>query len=164
MKIYGGHRSEKYLIHRSKIENDKIARWRIKSLQFKYIIKYQPVADTFSRVAAVNHSFFTLRELHENLCHPGKTHLAYIVRTQDLPFSNEQVKVVTVSCGSCQYLKPKFIKGEPGKLMQAILPFQKLNVDFKGPLLISANGNQYLLTIIYKISLCSPRYDYKDSK
>ena len=34
--------------------------------------------------------------------------------------------------------------------MQTILPFQRLNVNFKNPLLISANGNRHLLTIIDK--------------
>ena len=136
-----------------KLKNDKIARWPIKLLQLIFNMKYRPgkensVADTFSRIAAVNNPLSTFRELHENPCHSRMTRLAHFVRTRNLPFSHEQVKVVTDSRGSCQYFKPKFIKGEPGKLVQAILPFQKLNVDFKGPLPIYANGNSYLLTII----------------
>ena len=139
---------------RPKMKNDKIAQWWIELSQFKCNIKYRPgkkknsVADTFSRIAAINHPLSTLRELHKNLCHPGMTHLAHFGRTWNLPFCHEQVKVITDSCGSCQYIKPKFIKGKPGKLMQAILPFPRLSVDFKGPLPISANGNRYLLTII----------------
>ena len=139
--------------HRSKIKNDKIARWRIELSQFKYDIKYRPgkensVADTFSWIAEINRSLSTLRELHENPCHPEMTRLAHFVRTRNLPFSHEQVKVVTGSCDSCQNIKPKFIKGEPRKIVQAVLPFQRLNVDFKSPLPISPNDNRYLLTII----------------
>ena len=33
-----------------------------------------------------------------------------------------------------------------------MLPFQKLNIDFKGPLLMSVYGNKYLLTIIDEFS------------
>ena len=106
--MYGKHR-------KSKIKNDKISRWRIELSQFKYEIKYRPgnenhAADTFSRIAAVNHPLSELRELHENLCHPGMPRLAHFVRTRNLPFSHEHIKTITDSCNSCQYLKPKFIQ------------------------------------------------------
>ena len=144
--IYDKHR-------KSKIKNDKISTWGIELSQFKYEIKYRlrnenHAADTFSRIADANHQLSELRELHENLCHPGMTRLAHFVRTCNLPFSHEHIKTVTDSCKSCQYLKPKFIRKEQGKLVQAILPFQRLNVDFKGPLPVSRNGNRYLLTMI----------------
>ena len=65
---------------RSKIKNDKIGRWRVELSEFKYDIAYRPgkenvAADTFSRIASVGHPLGELREIHEQLCHPGITRL-----------------------------------------------------------------------------------------
>lgn len=138
---------------KSKIKNDKICRWRIELSQFKFSITYRPgtentAADTFSRISALTHTLQDLRDLHATLCHPGVTRLSHFIRTRNLPFSLEQIKNITDSCPSCQYLKPKFASCNKGTLIQAILPFQRLNIDFKGPLPTSVRGNKYLLTII----------------
>ena len=42
---------------------------------------------------------------------------------------------------------PQFLRTQ-STLIQAMLPFQRINIDLKGPLPKSANGNQYLLTVI----------------
>ena len=59
------------------------------------------------------------------------------------------------------YLKPKFPKSQ-GTLIKAISPFQCFNVDFKGPLPTSRNGNSYLLTIIDEYSCFPFAYPCKD--
>ena len=152
---------------RSKIKNDKIGRWRVELSQFKFTTKYRPgkenvVADTFSRIAAISHPLQELRDIHESLCHPGITRLSHFVRAKNLPFSQEDVKKVTSTCDSCLFLKPKFLHSQ-GTLIRAIAPFQRLNIDFKGPLPVSKSGNQYLLTIIDEYSRFPFAYACKDT-
>ena len=130
------------------------------------IISYRPggenvVADTFSRVAAVGHPLQDLHELHEQLCHPGVTRLSHFVRARNLPYTQEDVRFVTSSCKSCSYLKPRFIRSQ-GTLINATAPFQRLSIDFKGPLPPSKNGNQYLLTMIDEYSRFPFAYPCRD--
>ena len=151
---------------KSKIKNDKISRWRIELSQFKFDIIYRPgnqnvVADTFSRINAISPSMQELHQIHQKLCHPGITRLTHFVRTKNLPYSLDQVKQITESCKSCMYLKPKFPNLQ-GTLIKAIVPFQRLNMDFKGPLPTSTTGNKYLLTIIDEFSRFPFAYPCKD--
>ena len=83
---------------------------------------------------------------------PWGTRLSHFVRAKNLPFTMEDVKTATSSCSSCAYLKPKFHQGSKGTLIRALAPFQRLAIDFKGPLPVSKCGNQYLLTIIDEYS------------
>ena len=141
---------------RSKIKNDKIGRWRVELSEFKYDIIYRPgkdnvAADTFSRIAAVGHPLGELRDMHESLCHPGVTRFSHFTRMKNLPYTLEDVKTVTNTCSSCAFLKPRFMKNK-GTLITALAPFQRLSIDFKGPLPVSRNGNQYLFTIIDEYS------------
>ena len=124
--------------------------------QYNFNIRYRPgcensVADTFTRIAVLTNPLCEIRGIHEQLCHPGITRLTHFIRSKNLPFSIEQVKQVTNCCKSCLHLKPKFLQNK-GKLIRAIYPFQRLNIDFKGPLPKSTNGNSYLLTIIDEYS------------
>ena len=144
---------------KSKIKNVKIARWRVELSQFKFEITYRPgkeniAADTFSRIASIGHPMQELHALHEQLCHPGISRLSHFVRSKNLPFTLDQVKTVNNSCKSCAYLKPRFLRSE-GTLIKATAPFQRLSLDFKGPLPPSNKGNRYLLTIIDEYS-CFP--------
>ena len=150
---------------RTKIKIDKIGRWRVDLSQYKYNIKYRPgkdnVADTFSRIAAVKHPLQALQKLHEKLCHT--TRLSHYVRVKNLPFSQEDVKKVTSTCKSCCFLKPKFLQSQGSSLIKAIAPFQRLNIDFKGPLPVSSSGNRYLLTIIDEYSRFPFAYACRDT-
>ena len=114
---------------KSKIKNDKIARWRVELSQYKFEICYRPgpenvVADTFSRVASVGHPLQDLHELHEQLCHPGVSRLSHFIRSRNLPYTQENVRLVTSNCKSCSYLKPRFIRSQ-GTLISGTAPFQK---------------------------------------
>ena len=142
---------------KSKIKN-KICRWRVGLSQFKFSIVYRPgtenaAADTFYRISALTHTLEDLCNLHAQLCHPGITRLYHFTKARNLPFSLEQIKSVTESCTACQYLKPKFINSNQRTLVKAMLPFQWLNIDFKGPFPTSVYGNKYLLTIIDEFSV-----------
>ena len=141
---------------KSKIKNVKIARWRIELSQYKFDIKYRPgvensAADTFSRIAVIGHPRQELHDLHEQLCHPGISRFYHFIRSRNLPFTQDQVKAVTHSCQSCLYLKPQFLRTQ-SSLIKATAPFQRLSIDFKGPLPASKKGNRYLLTLIDEYS------------
>ena len=145
---------------RTKIKNDKIARWRVDLSCYRYDVVYRPGkenvgADALSRVkhcsVISNHSLSYLKELHEALCHPGITRTNHFVKTRNLAFSINDIKKVTETCPTCLKIKPQFIKSS-GNLIKATQPFQQLNIDFKGPLPVSENKNRYLLTVIDEYS------------
>jgi transposase InsO family protein len=141
--------------HSSKIKNEKIIRWRLELACFKFDIIYRPgsenvSADALSRISAAVTSGTDLGALHVALCHPGITRLSHWVRVKNLPFSIEDVKKVTNSCQTCAELKPRFHRVE-GNLIKATSPFERLNLDFKGPL-PTKTRNQYLLIIVDEFS------------
>ena len=152
--------------HASKIKNEKISRWRLELSCFHYDIVYRPgaqsaAADALSRVCGAMSEVDGLRKLHDDLCHPGITRMTrvirvsppseHFVRSRNLPYSVEDVKKMTASCSTCAELKPRFHKPEPSHLIKATQPFERLCLDFKGPL-PSSTKNTYLLTIVDEFS------------
>ena len=141
----------------NKIKNDKILRWRLELACYSCDIKYRPgiensSADLFSRAycSAVSSSS-DLLQLHNSLCHPGITRMIHFVRSRNLPFSVEDVKRVISSCPVCLECKPRFNQVQLSKLIKATHPFERLNMDFKGPL-PSSSRNRYMLTIVDEFS------------
>ena len=92
-----------------------------------------------------------LAELHQALCHPGVTRMFHFVKSRNLPYSTEDVKRMIRSCHICAECKPRFHKPDPAHLIKATQPFERLNVNFKGPL-ASNNNNRYFLTVIDEYS------------
>ena len=87
-----------------------------------------------------------LVDLHSSLCHPGVTRLLHFVRSRNLPYSVDDVRRVTQACKVCSEVKPRFHRSvEEHTLIKATAPWERLNVDFKGPL-PSSTRNKYLLT------------------
>ncbi len=84
----------------------------------------------------------------------------HFVKTRNLPYSLSDVKNVSDSCPTCLELKPRFHKSS-GTLIKATLPFQQLNIDFKGPLPTSSQ-NKYLLTIVDEFSRFPFAFPCKD--
>ncbi|XP_045766956.1 uncharacterized protein LOC123868459 [Maniola jurtina] len=150
--------------HNSKIKNEKIQRWRLELSCFKYDIVYRPgtenaAADALSRVCAYM-NINKLKELHNALCHPGVTRMYHWVRSKNLPYSANDVKEMTASCPTCAEIKPRFFKVK-GQLIKATSPFERINIDFKGPL-PSETANKYILTIIDEYSRFPFAYACKD--
>ena len=142
--------------HRGKVKNDKILRWRIELSCFTYDVVYRPgkdnqAADALSRSYCASFTSADLKQLHEALCHPGITRMLHFVRAKNLPFSTEDIKAVIARCPICAELKPKFYTPPRVHLVKATQPFERLSVDFKGPL-PSATQNKYLLTVIDEFS------------
>ena len=68
-----------------------------------------------------------------------------------MPYSVENVRVVVRSCQVCSEMKPRFIRRAPQTLIKASQPFERLSIDFKGPL-PSSSHKRYLLTVVDEYS------------
>jgi len=142
--------------HRNKIKNDKILRWRVELSPYSYDLIYRPgrlnqAADAFSRVCASSSSIKDLFSLHKNLCHPGVARLFHYVKSKNLPFSLSDVKNICSDCATCKSLKPSFYKPPAAELVKALKPFDRISLDFKGPL-PSRTLNRYLLVVVDEYS------------
>ena len=141
-----------------KVKNEKISRWRIELSCFAFDILYRrgaenKGADLLSRSfnCAVPGDQCKLTKLHSDLCHPGIARLNHFVRSRNLPYSVEEIKRVVGSCPVCAKLKPTFFKPESPPLIKATQPFERLSMDFKGPV-PSSTKHRYLLTIVDEYS------------
>lgn len=142
--------------NKSKIKNDKIQRWKVELSSYQFDVVYRPgkdnaAADALSRAhCGAIHDRADLAKLHASLCHPGIVRMAHFVRTKNLPYSTEEIKSVTAQCKTCAQWKPRFYKPPPGRLIKATQPFERLSIDFKGPL--PSSSNQYMLTVVDEFS------------
>ena len=142
--------------NKGKIKNDKIYRWRMELSCFSFDIVYRPgkhniPADTFARTYRSLISTSSLYELHKSLFHPGISRMTAFVRNRNLPFSVEDIRKITSSCSICNECKSRFHKPEPAHIIKATQPFERLHINFKGPL-PSATNNEYMLTVIDEFS------------
>ena len=138
-----------------KIKNNKILRWRTELACYNFDIIYRRgelnvPADTLTR------SFFSaittdLVKLHNALCHPGITRFNHFTHTKNIPASLEEIKTVVKDCKTCAKGKPRFYRPPTSHLIKATQPFERLNIDFKGPL-PSTTRNIYILTVIDEYS------------
>lgn len=141
---------------KSKIKNEKITRWKLELACFSYDIAYRPgkqnaAADALSRICSSTISADKLHTLHNDLCHPGVTRMLHFVRSKNMPYSVEDVRAVVRACQICSEMKPRFIRKAPQTLIKASQPFERLSVDFKGPL-PSNSRNRFLLTVVDEYS------------
>ncbi|XP_068086156.1 uncharacterized protein [Anabrus simplex] len=135
----------------------EIMRWRLELSPYSYDIVYRPgnhnqAADALSRVGSINHNtdYEKLLSLHQSLCHPGITRMGHWIRIKNLPFSIEDIRRVTSACRTCAEVKPQFFRHQ-GSLIKATAPFERLNLDFKGPL-PTKTRNRYIFTVIDEFS------------
>ena len=125
-------------------------------LAIAFDISYRPgkenlPADAFSRAYCASVTTSSLVELHNSLCHPGVTRMVHFVRSKNLPFSVDDVKRVTSACSVCAKCKPRFHRPPQAQLVKAVQPFDRISIDFKGPL-PSSTRNRYLLTVVDEFS------------
>ncbi|XP_062909829.1 LOW QUALITY PROTEIN: uncharacterized protein LOC134349429 [Mobula hypostoma] len=137
---------------RSKIKNDNILRWRIELSTYNYDIMYRPgklnePSDALSRGTCASAQIDRLYTLHVDLCHPGVTRLFHFVKARNLPYSLEEIRMMTRDCQVCAECKPHFYRLEKAPVIKATRPFERLSVDFKGPL-PSTDRNVYFLNVI----------------
>jgi len=139
-----------------KAKNDKIMRWRIKLAQYSYDIVYRQgklnvAPDALSRAYCASTRENTLYAIHADLCHPGITRMYHFIRGKNLPYSWNEVKVMTENCRICCEIKPRFFKPPQAQLVKSTQPFERISIDFKGPL-PSTSQNHYFLTIVDEYS------------
>jgi len=123
--------------NRGKIKNAKIISWRLELSQLHYDIRHKPCVynvapDALSRSCALA-ACMPLRQLHESLGHPGNARLYHCVRQRNLPYSSKETKTVCRSCRACAEIKPRFSKPPVQSLIKALRPWDRLSLDFKGP-------------------------------
>ena len=142
--------------HQGKIKNDKIMRWRLELSCYSFDIVYRPgkenvAPDTFSRATCASSANDSLYKLHDSLCHPGITRFWHFIRAKNLPYSLEDAKRTVNTCPICHECKPAFHHTESARLIKATQPFERINIDFKGPLPTN-NKNKYFLNVVDEYS------------
>ena len=75
----------------------------------------------------------------------------HYVKTRNLPFSLEEIKTVISNCRTCAECKPRLYRPTESNLIKATQPFERISIDFKGPL-PSSSRNNYFLTVIDEYS------------
>ena len=145
---------------KSRIKNEKLARWRLELSELSYDIVYKPgvdniPADSLTRTsAATQPKVPKLTDLHDALAHPGITRLWEYIQRHNLPYTLEEVREMTSSCKTCLECKPKFFSPpDKAHLIKATRPYERLNIDIVGPKTpAKGSGRRYLLVIIDEYS------------
>ena len=117
--------------------------------------------DAFSCSTCATSQTDSLYQLHQSLSHPSITKMFHFVRTQNLPFSVEHIKRMTNSCQICCVCKPRYYQPDRSFLIKSTQPFERLDIDFKGPL-PSNNKNVYFLNVIDEYSCFPFVFPYPD--
>ena len=126
-------------------------RWRIELSTYNFDIfdrcgAENIPANTFSRIRCMSLTVDKFYELHKALGHPDVTRMLHFVKSKNLPFSVDDIKSMVSACKACSELKPQYAQTEPSHLIKAAQPFERLSLDFKGPL-PSINQFKYSLVI-----------------
>lgn len=143
--------------HLGKVKNDKILRWRVELSALDFDIKYRPgpenvTADCLSRAnCSASSSRRSLEQIHRDLAHPGVVRLHHFTRSRNLPYTMEEVRTVCKQCRVCAEIKPQFYRPKNPPLIEATKPFDRIAIDFKGPI-PSATQNHYLLVAVDEYS------------
>ena len=107
------------------------------------------VADALTVFPAYNAAVIGngLKQIHDTICHPGVRRMAHYVRSKNLSYSMEEIKSMTSHSRECALVKPRFYQPLNVNLIKATQPFERISVNFKGPL-PSNTRNRYMLTIV----------------
>jgi len=134
--------------NRGKIKNAKILGWRLTTSDIRHKPGSENIAaDAFSR-ACVLSSLTSLRNLHRSMGHPGYARLYHFVRQRNLHCSCDETGKVCRNCRTCTEVTP-FFRPPSQTFVQAVRPWDRSSVDFKGP----ARGSRpYLLIVIDEYS------------
>jgi len=165
----------KYVFDRSsksKIKANKVQLWRWELSEFSYEVKHRPgklncAPDALSRstrrnskrsnisamiAAAERQELEPLKAIHRGLCCPGRRRLFHLVKQRSLPFSVEDCRRVCDSCPHCKIVKPQFFRKEPGTLIRATQPWERVSIDIKTPSVTSSKGFKHVLVAIDEYS------------
>jgi hypothetical protein len=88
--------------------------------------------------------------------------MVHYVRSKNLPFSVNDVKSITSTCAVCAECKPRFYRPPESYLIKATQPFERISLDFKGPL-PSTTNNRFILTVVDEFSRFPFAFPCKDT-
>ena len=110
-------------------------------------------ADTMSRLSHAS-DVASVYSLRDRLAHPGGiTRLWHFVKSQNLPYSLDDVQSTIAQCAICRKLKPSYAMKATGTLIKSNQPFERLSIDLVGPKTPSLkSGNTYVFTVIVEYS------------
>ena len=119
---------------RTKIKNNKIQRRQLELASYGYTIQYRSGrendgSDTLTRATRASMTNSLSKE-------SGVTRLLHFVRTNNLPYSTDDVKKLCHLCRICAELKPQFYRPQQNTLIKATEPMERWSIYFKGPQII----------------------------
>lgn len=153
--------------HRSRgVKNSKIGRWRLELAEYDFNTLFRPgrlnmAADVLSRVSTLSASTRALSDqarqdilqLHADLGHPGSRRLFVHLRAHAGVSPPERlIADVLRNCELCCRVKPRFEHLPYAELISADRPWQRLSLDFVGPLPPGPSGERFLLNIVDEYS------------
>jgi hypothetical protein len=149
---------------KSEIKNAKIQRWRLATSDLDFSVTYKPgktngVADALSRVTVVRADdaadFVPLsvlvESIHRQLGHPGVKRTISFLKEKHPGRMKGATPIVTnviAKCEICARLKPRHPKPVMGQLITSTRPFERMSIDFIGPMPRTQRGFQYALTAV----------------
>ena len=141
--FYTDQRSVSFMLagkSKGKIQNNKILSWKIELNQFSYDIKHKlgklnvapyALSRIVSPAIAVSKPIL---DLHNQLGRPGFARFYHFIKSRNLPFTSEETKEACQARKTCAEVKPCYFKPPREQLIKAMKPFERISIDFKGPL------------------------------
>ncbi|MCH2619858.1 MAG: transposase family protein, partial [Candidatus Poseidoniia archaeon] len=121
------------------------------------------LAKSSQQLGMISRKVSELQEIHRSLCHPGISRLQTYVKQNGLKFTRGEIEQVVRDCLVCAKLKPVFHRPRSRPLVKATRPFERISIDFKGPLpKAKGTGNLYILTVVDVSSRFPWAYATKD--
>ena len=128
-----------------KIKNTRIQLCRAELGNLNQPGKKNLAPDALSRACVSIYNSSDLFDIHQKLGYPGISRLSHFVSARNLPFFLEDVKSTCLKCKVCAELKPRFYRKSPETLIKATKPWERISIDFKGPLI---GKNRYIFLIV----------------
>jgi len=82
---------------------------------------------------------------------------------QKLAFMFEKVRQTCLNCHTCSMLKPRFYRSTQEHLVKVISAWERVSVDFKGPIITSTKGNRFLFVVVDEYSRFPFAFACKDT-
>ena len=156
--LYTDQRSASFMFDgesKGKIKNNKILSRKIELNQFSYDIEHKPgklnvAPDALPRIVSPAIAVSKrILDLHNQLGHPDFARFYHFIKSRNLLFTSEETKEACQECKTCAEVKPRYFKPPRGQLIKAMKPFERISMDFKGPL---KGRYPYLLILIDEYS------------
>lgn len=155
------------LVYLHKAEVPKLVRWRLRLQEFTFVVQHIPgrtniVADSLSRfcrqcvavVGALRRIFNAdiIEKFHNSsFGHRGVTVTINALKDNGFEWPRMQLDVADFlrRCPTCQKNKAaSAVSVGPNRTITVYEPFQRLAMDFVGPLPIDARGNMFILVVV----------------